>query len=99
MMGNDVSLLLLLLQYKPIQIGDGFLLSGCDISLSLQFLHGIVQEEVDQDCISLGARMLPQDFSSYGFDSPDTTSPNLAFPRATFGQSFLRTDVGFQWWR
>ena len=51
--------------------------------LRFRFLVCVVQEEVDQDSVEVGFGMLSPNLSLEQFDTPDTATSQLQFPRVT----------------
>lgn len=68
------------------------------LAFRLQFLHGIVEEEVDQDSIEVRLRVLTLDLPPQDLDAPDAASTQLDLPRVTALNGFLLPDVRLQRW-
>jgi len=61
-------------------------------------LHGVIQEEVDQDCINIGFGMVLLDLLSDQLNTPDATAPELDFPCPSTFEQLQLSDRTFQRW-
>lgn len=62
-------------------------------SLRFRFLDCIVQEEVDQDSVELRFGVLSPNLSVEQFDTPDTATSQLKFPRVTAFEGLKLSNV------
>ena len=67
-------------------------------AVRLQFLHGIVEEKIDQDSIEVRLRMLTLNLPPKKLDAPDAASSQLDLPRMTAVNGFLLPDMRFERW-
>lgn len=68
-------------------VGNAFM------AFRLHFLHGIVEEEIDQDGVEVRFRVLVLNLPPYKLDAPDAASTQLDLPRMTALNGFLLPDV------
>lgn len=47
--------------------------------VTLELLHGVVEEKIDENSVDLCVRMLPDNLSPNEFDNPNAASYNLIF--------------------
>lgn len=66
------------------------------MAFRLQFLHGIVEEEINQDSIEMRLRMLALNLPPQKLDAPDAASAQLDLPRVTALNGLPLPDVRLQ---
>lgn len=54
-----------------------------DGTLRFLFLHGVIQEEIDQDSIHMRLRIITNNLTPDEFHAPDTATTQLYFPGMT----------------
>lgn len=65
-------------------------------TLRLHFLHGIIEEEIDEDSIELRPRVLPLNLPPQQLHAPDAAPPQLDLPRVTAVDGLPLPDVRLQ---
>ena len=69
-----------------------------DDTLRFLFLHGVIQEEIDQDSIHMRLRMMTNNLTPDKFHAPDTATAQLDFPGVTATNRLETSDMMLQWW-
>ena len=83
-------------QSRSIPDASSAMVRNAFISVRFHALHGIVEEEIDQDGIEGRLRVLAPDFAPQKFDAPDTAPPQLDLPPMTAPDGFPVPDVGLE---
>lgn len=65
-------------------------------ALRLHFLHGIIEEEIDEDGIEVRPRVLPLNLPPQQLHAPDAAPPQLDLPRVAAVDGLPPPDVGLQ---
>ena len=66
------------------------------MAFRLQFLHSIVEEEINQDSIEVRLRVLTPNLPPQKLDAPDAASAQLDLPRVAALDDLLPADVRLQ---
>ena len=84
------------IEFNSIPDASGAMMGNAVTALRLHFLHGIVEEEIDEDSIEVRPRVLALNLPPQQLDAPDAAPAQLDLPRVTAVDALPLPDVRLQ---